>query len=227
VNLYARQLATVLKFAYADGGLAFNPSAVTVTERRVEVPAITAADLKKLYEAAPEEFAPAILFGAFAGLRASEACAVTVADIDFLAGTLTVDKAADKWGEFVKTKTPRSMRTVPLASEVLTLVARACEGKPRGDTVATNADGGVVTTGSFTKAFSRTAATAGVDVTFHALRKYYATTLLANGVNPKAAAKFLGDSVETMLKTYALVQHTDAELARAAISSAFAATVAA
>jgi integrase len=190
VNLYARHLATVLKFAHADGGLGFNPSAVTVSVRRAEVPALTIDQVKKLYEAAPDELAPVILFGAFAGLRASEACAVTVADVDFLHGTLTVDKAVDKWGEFVKTKTARSMRRVPLGPEVLELLARACEGKEREDTIATNAHGGIVTTGTLTKAFTRIAADAGVDTTFHALRKFYATTLLARGVNPTAAAQF-------------------------------------
>jgi integrase len=227
VNIYAKKLATVLRFAHADGGLAFTPSAVTVTERPVEVPALTAAEVASLYEAAPDEFAPAIALGAFAGLRASEACAVTVADVDFLTGILTVDKAVDERGEFVPTKTARSTRKVPLDADVVALLARACEGRDRGDTIATNADGGVLTTSSFAKTFAKVAHAAGVDVSSHALRKFYATTLLAHGVNPKAVAQYLGDSVATMLKTYALVQHTDAELARAATAAAFAAVAAA
>jgi integrase len=227
VNIYAKKLAAVLRFAHADGGLAFTPSAVTVTERPVEVPALTAAEVASLYEAAPDEFAPVIALGAFAGLRASEARAVTVADVDFLTGVVTVDKAVDERGEFVPTKTARSMRKVPLAPEVLTLLARACEGKARDDTIATNADGGVLSTSAFYRTFGEVARSAGVEVTSHALRKFYATTLLAHGVNPKAVAQYLGDSVATMLKTYALVQHTDAELARAATAAAFAAVAAA
>ena len=80
---------------------------------------------------------------------------------------------------------------------------------------------------SFPRTFAAVADAAGVDVTFHALRKYFATTLLASGVNPVAVAKYLGDTVETMLKTYALEQSTDADEASGAIAGAFAATVAA
>lgn len=227
VNLYAKKLSAVLRFAAADGGLGFTPKAVTVPDHVVEVPAITAADVKALYEASPEEFAPAILLGAFAGLRASEAAAVTVADIDWHHGTLSVNKAINDRGEFVTTKTPRSMRTVPLAPGVVAQLAAFARGKPLTDTIATNTEGGVLPSSWFARTFSRVSATAGVPITFHALRKFYATTLLANGVNPKAAAKYLGDSIEVMLRTYALTQSTDAELAKAATASAFAATVAA
>jgi integrase len=227
VNVYAGKLATVLKFAAADGGLSFTPKSATVTEHRIEVPAIGPADIRALYEAASEDFAPVVLLGAFCGLRASEACAVTVGDIDFVAGTLSVNKAVDNKGRFVKTKTPRSIRTIPVADTVLVQLGPVCKGKSPSDTVAVNATGGVISTATFAKTFARVADDAGVDVTSHALRRFFATTLLASGVNPKAVAKFLGDTVETMLRTYALVQTSDDDAARVATAGAFAATVAA
>ena len=227
VNIYASRLATVLRFAAADGAMTFVPRAVKVRTNEHKPMALSPATVRALYEAATEDFAPVIILGAYAGLRASEAAAVSVGDIDFAAGTISVTKAVDDRAEIVATKTPRSMRTIPVPAEVLAELGKACKGRPMTATVAVNADGGALSTGSFAKTFARTAETAGVDVTFHALRKFFATNLLASGVNPTAAAKFLGDRVQTMLATYALELPTDADLARAAIASAFTATIAA
>ena len=161
-------------------------------------------------------------------MRASEAAAITVADIDFVTSTITVNKAVDDKGVFVATKTPRSMRTIPVPPEVLAQLGAGVQGQ-----VADRAGGDEhVTAGSsprtsFAKTFAKVAEAAGVDVTFHALRKYFATTLLSSGVNPVAVAKYLGDTVQTMLATYALEQSTDADEARGAIAAAFRATVAA
>ena len=227
VNIYAAKLCAVLRFAAKDGALSFVPKAVKVRTSVVNGPSIAPADVKALYEASSEDFAPAILLGAYCGLRASEAAAVTVGDIDFTAGTITVSKAVDDRGAFVGLKTARSARVIPVPTEVLAQLGEACKGKGLEAPVAVNADGGILTTSSFAKTFAKTSAAARVDVTFHALRKFFATTLVAAGVNPVAAAKFLGDSVQTMLATYALELPTDAALARDAIGTAYAATVAA
>jgi integrase len=225
-NLYAEKLNAVLRYAADKGAIGFVPRSVKVPVDDLEVPAITVADVRALLEVAPDEFAPAIILGAFAGLRASEAAAVTVADVDWLAGTVTVAKAVDHVGAFVKTKTSKT-RIVPLAPDVVAQLSVYAQGKPSTDTLSTNLNGGVLTAIMYQKMFRAVADEAGLSFTSHALRKFFATTLLANGVNPKAAAKYLGDSLATMLKTYALVQHTDAELARTATAAAFAATVAA
>lgn len=225
VNLYAQKLNAVLNYAAAKGAINFTPHSVRVPVDEVEESAITAAQVRTLLDAAPEEITPAILLGAFAGLRASEACAVTVADVDWTGGALTVNKAVNDWADFVPTKTSKT-RVVPLAPEVVEELAKAAQGKPPTDTLATNLNGGVLSTTMYHKLFKAAVDEVGLDFTTHALRKYYATTLLASGVNPKAAAKFLGDSLETMLRTYALVQATDADMARAATRAAFAAAVA-
>lgn len=225
-NMYASKLATVLRFAAADGGLGFTPKAVTVTQRRTEVPAMTVADVAALYAAAPDDFAPVILLGAFCGLRASEACAVTVGDVDWNVGSVRVSKAVDADGRHDRTKTERSLRTVPVPANVLAELEPQRFRSADAD-LARNYDGGRLTPRCFARTFRAVADDAGVDVTFHALRKFYATTQLAAGVNPKAVARYLGDSVATMLATYALVQPTDDDLARAAIAAAFGATAAA
>ena len=138
-----------------------------------------------------------------------------------------MNKAVDRQGAYVATKTPRSMRTIPMPPEVLAQLGTACRGKPSSSPVATNSFGSTFSTNTFTKTFVRVVDDAGINITFHALRKYFATTLLASGVNPVAVAKFLGDTVEVMLKTYALEQPTDAQMARNAVAAAFEATVAA
>ena len=189
--------------------------------------AITVADVKALYEAAGEDFAPAIILGAYCGLRASEAAGLTVGDIDFTAGEVSITRAANAAGEYVGTKTPRSVRMIPVPVEVLAQLGPYCVGRPADSPVALNGWGGVLSGPSFSRTFAAVAEGAGLDVTFHALRKFFATTLLSSGVNPVAVAKYLGDTVEVMLKTYALEQTTDADEARDAIAAAFQATVAA
>ena len=114
VNLKAAKLNAVLRFAAADGGLAFAPKAVKVKVSEVKRQAITAADVKALFEAASEDFAPAIILGAYCGLRASEAAGLTVGDINFTTGEVSITKAANDAGEYVRTKTPRSVRVIPV-----------------------------------------------------------------------------------------------------------------
>ncbi|RPH76054.1 site-specific integrase, partial [bacterium] len=227
VNVYADKLNAVLCFAAADGGLAFTPKAAKVDHRPEDVPAIALADVRALYEAAPERFAPAILLGAFCGLRASEAAAVTVADVDWTAGTVRVSKAVDARGQYDRTKTKRSVRTVPVPANVLAQLEPHRFRAPDAN-LAVNGRGRRLTTHSVGRAFGVAADDAALgDVTFHALRKFFATSLLARGVNPKAVAQWLGDSVTTMMARYALVQPTDADIARAAIAATFDAVAAA
>lgn len=225
-NLYAKKLATVLRFAAADGGLGFVPQAVLVEERRAEVESISEADVAALFDRADDGFAPVILLGAFCGLRASEAAAVTVGDVDWVTGTLTVSKAVDDRGRTVGTKTANSDRVVPVPGIVLDQLA-AHRFRAKSEPLATNTEGGRITTPVFAKTFRATADAAGLDVTFHALRKFFATTMLAAKVNPKSVAAWLGDTVETMLRTYAQTRADDADAGRAAIAAAFARTAAA
>jgi integrase len=226
VNLYAGKLTAVLRFADRDGGLPFRPSAATVVVHAEDTDVIAPGDVAALYEAAPDGFAPAILLGAFCGLRASEACAVNVGDVDWSAGTLRVSKAVDARGQFCATKTARSMRTIPVPANVLAQL-EPHRFRPADAPLATNLDGRRLLPATYLRTFRIVADDAGVDVTSHALRKFFATTMLAAGVNPKAAARWLGDTVEVMLRTYALVRDDDADVARAAIASAFDATTAA
>ena len=227
VNLHAAKLTSVLRYAAADGGLSFTPKTAKVDDRRGDAVALTPGDVRALYEAATDNFAPAILLGAFCGLRASEVAAVTVGDVDWSAGTVSVSKAIDRHGAFVRTKTARSVRTVPVPANVLDQL-QAHRFRPESEPLARNEHGGFLATSVFAATFRKTADRAGLaDVTSHALRKFFATSMLSAGVNPKAVARWLGDSVETMLATYALTRHDDADAGRAAIAAAFDATAAA
>lgn len=53
----------------------------------------------------------------------------------------------------------------------------------------------------------------GLDISVHELRHTYATNLIANGVDFKTAAKFLGHSVEMTMAIYSHV--TDDMIKRA------------
>lgn len=222
VNQYAGKLSTVLRFAAADGGLDFTPKAVRVAVHVEERPALEAAQVWALHDAAPDGFAPAILLGAFCGLRATEAAAVTVGDIDFTAGTVTVNKAVDNRGRYVKPKTPRSMRTIPIPPAVVAHLAphrfRAADAN-----LAVNFYDRRFTSPTFAMNFAEVAVDAKVDCTFHALRKFFATSQLAAGVNPKTVARYLGDTIEVMLRTYAQVRPEDADASRKAMAEVYAA----
>jgi integrase len=72
-----------------------------------------------LYDAMPDDLRPAILLGAFAGLRRSECAALKVTDVDWLRATIT---PARQWPDR-PLKTVGSAASVPVPRELIEMLS--------------------------------------------------------------------------------------------------------
>lgn len=71
----------------------------------------TTAQVWALHDAMPEPLRPAILLGAFAGLRLAEVCGLRVADVDFMRGIIRPHQQFP--GEPLKTEMSRTAVPIP------------------------------------------------------------------------------------------------------------------
>ena len=227
VRLTWQHLRSCLRAAQADGLLAQVPKVVTPrAESKVAIP--TAEEIDALYAAATPRMRLAICLEARAGLRRSEALGLTVDRIDRERATITVDRQAAQRGArepfaFAPLKTAASHRVVPVSTETieeLPMLVDAehglvldVDGRPWADTV-------------FGVTWPKLAHQVGIRCSFHDLRHYFCSTLLASGINPKAVAKVAGHSSPAVtLQTYAHVMPDDDERIRQALSGAVAPVV--
>lgn len=144
-----------------------------------------------------------IAFSVFLGLRRSETIALKWEDIDYDKQTISIYKARvkGKSGEFVEktTKTTSSKRVLHIPSNLM-------EALPKKDSVSPKAyiiDDSIIALDSL---YRRTAKKIGFNYNFHALRHYYASVLLAQGIPNKYAQKQMGHATDNMLKQ--VYQHT-------------------
>ncbi|MCD7823441.1 MAG: site-specific integrase [Oscillospiraceae bacterium] len=157
-----------------------------------------------------------IMFGAFYGLRRSEAIGMKWDAIDFERNTITVQHTVTSCNLDGKltlvasdtTKTKSSMRTLPLVPFVKErlLIKREeqeenrrlcgrCYNKEYLDYVCVNELGDIITPQAVTSGFSRFLKSNGFrHIRFHDLRHSCASLLLANGVPMKQIQEWLGHS---------------------------------
>ena len=125
--LHAR-LGQVLGDAVHDGILPRNPvSRRTSPAAGKQRPYVaTTEQVWALYEAVPKHMQPAILLGAFVGLRTAEAVALRVDDVDFMRGVVrpTVQHGG------VQLKTKLSQTPVPIPNELALLLSAAVADLP-------------------------------------------------------------------------------------------------
>jgi len=175
-----------------------------------------------LYDAMPEHLRPAVLLGAFAGLRTSETCALRTCDVDFMRGVVS---PVIQWpAEPLKSETSRT--PVPIPRTLALELASAVE-KYAGETVVTDRLGRPCTPWDLQDAV-RTAR-AEVDglpegFHYHDLRHYFASLLIGSGADVKVVQKRLRHaSAMTTLNTYGHMWPDADESARTAVGVVLAA----
>lgn len=153
-----------------------------------------AALLDHVAERDPVLFA-AVLLGAFGPLRRGEVCALTGADVDRIAGTVTVRRnmvagPGNVW-TVKQPKTAAGYRVIQFPPEVM---ARLPEAGPEDRLVP-------ITPGALSKRFKRAAAACGLpDVHFHGLRHFGASVLHSWGVPDVYILKRGGWSSDYVMK---------------------------
>jgi integrase len=234
--LHAR-LSQILTDAVHDGLLPRNPCS-----RRTAPPAgrqrafiATTDQMWALHDAMPEHLRPAILLGAFAGLRVAEVCGLRVADVDFLRAVIA--PAVQYPAEDLKTD--ESKTPIPVARELVEALSASMVGRPASAWVIADEAGGQVGPWQVQRAVraARAAATykdaegekiEGLpeEFRFHDLRHYYASLLISEGSDVKVVqARLRHASAKTTLDTYAHLWPDTEESTRTATGKVLAARV--
>lgn len=211
-----RRLSQIMADAVHDGILARNPCSRRTSPGAPDArPYVaTTAQVWALHDAVPEAIRPAILLGAFAGLRVSEASGLRSADVDFMRGVVRPEV---QWkGEPLKSKASR--QAVPIPRELATMLATSAE------TVVADEFGRPVAPWTVERAVrSARAKVEGLPerFRFHDLRHYFASMLIASGLDVKVVQTRLRHaSAMTTLNTYGHLMPDSDETSRAAVGAA-------
>ena len=166
--------------------------------------------------------------GAGLGLRQGEAFGLSVDRP--LAGRVKIDRQLKRTAigvELGRLKTERSYRTVPLPQSVARELAAHLEHFPNDDPdgpVFVAPLGGRLRRDVWNRqALKPAVAKAGIDrLTFHALRHFFASTLIRANHAPAIVAARLGNTAQMVHQTYSHLWPDDDDRTRAAIDDVFA-----
>jgi integrase len=200
------RLRQVLGDAVHDGLLGRNPCS-----RRTSPPmgkakcyVATTEQVWALHDAMPEHLQAAILLGAFAGLRISEACGLRAADVDFTRGVV---HPRMQYGG-APLKTDGSAAPIPVPRELTLLLSAAVARHPSGWMVPRSITGGDRPCSPNTVEEAVRTARAKVPglpekFCFHDLRHYLASLLIASGADIKTVqARMRHATAATTLDVY-------------------------
>ena len=196
------RLSQLFTDAVHDGLVARNPcSRRTSPGMGKQRPYVaTTQQVWAMYEAVPEGVRPAILLGAHAGLRLAEAAALRVEDVDFATGVVS---PSIQWLD-EPLKSDMSRTPIPIPKEMAHLLAEAIQ-LGDGRFLASDQWGNPAGPWTIERAIRACRATAGLpnDFRFHDLRHYFASLLIASGLDVKVVqARLRHASAKTTLDTY-------------------------
>lgn len=217
--LHAR-LAQVLADAVHDGVLARSPASRRTSPRTgSQRPYVASTEqVWALHDAMGERFRAGLLLAAFAGLRLAEVCGLRVADVDFMRGI--VSPVQQYPADPLKTEMSRTPVPIP---ESLALTLSAHVAQFSAEWLLADEWGHQLGPWQLQRAFR--AARTTVDrlpegFRFHDLRHYYASLLIASGLDVKVVQTRLRHaSAKTTLDTYGHLWPDSDDSTRAAINS--------
>ncbi|WP_230206406.1 tyrosine-type recombinase/integrase [Microbacterium gorillae] len=218
--LHAR-LAQVFTDAVHDGLVSKSPCSRRTSPAAAKQRAYVATtdQVWALHDSIDRGFRPAILLGAFAGLRVAEAVALRVEDVDFMRGVVT---PAIQYPD-LPLKTEMSKTPIPIPPE-LAVMLNANVVEWGSGTIVVGTFGRAVTPYRMEEAFRQ--ARAKVDglpdgFRYHDLRHYFASLLIAAGLDIKTVqARLRHASAKTTLDTYGHLWPDKDESSRAAVAAA-------
>lgn len=219
-----RRFAQVMGDAVHDGLIPRSPcSRKTSPGAAGQRPYVaTTEQVWALHDAMPPHLRPAVLLGAFVGLRTAEVAALRVSDVDFLRGVIT---PAVQYPDLpLKSETSRTAVPIPreLAREFAAYVTRYA-----GSTLVTDELGRPSSPWAIERGI-RTARKSVPDLPagfrFHDLRHYFASLLIGSGADVKVVQRRLRHkNATTTLNVYGHIWPDADESARAAVGAVLAA----
>jgi integrase len=232
VELVYRWVSTIFKAAVGDRLIAVSPcGGIKLPKQdRGEIVPLAIEAVEALADAVPERYRALILLAAGTGLRQGECFGLTVDRVDFLRRLVRVDRqligVTAGVPHFGPPKSQAGFRTVPMPVVVTeTLAVHLTQFEPGAhNLVFTNSKGSPLRRSTFGDTWRRAVDAAPVPsgTTFHDLRHFYASLLIAHGCSVKAVQKRLGhqSAVET-LDTYSHLWPDSDDETRDAIDAAF------
>lgn len=215
------RLSQLLNDAVHDGVIARNPcSRRTSPGTGSQRPYVaTTEQVWALHDRMPTGLRPAILLGAFVGLRLAEAAALRPDDVDFMRGVIS---PAIQWpAEPLKSEISRT--PIPIPNELSLLLAAAVAAGD-GSTIVSNEIGRPAGPWLIERAVRDARTTvAGLPEGFryHDLRHYFASLLIADGLDVKTVqARLRHASAKTTLDVYGHMWPDKDEASRAAVAAA-------
>lgn len=174
--------------------------------------ALTPEQVAAIYGAADEPAVKvAIGLAATTGMRRGEVCGLKWSDIDPETGLVTIERAwvSDDHGQHLSTPKSGKKRTIPLGPFGEQVLAdweakQRAEWGELGEWVVSWVNGDEpFSARALTHDFGRLAKSLDIDATFHDLRHFAQSQLVAAGIDPVTAARRGGHTPEIMLGTYA------------------------
>ncbi|WNM25650.1 tyrosine-type recombinase/integrase [Demequina capsici] len=214
--IHAR-LSQIMSDAVHDGVIARNPCSRRTSPRsgKQRPYVATTAQVWALHDAMPEHLRPAVLLGAFAGLRIAEACGLRISDVDFMRGIVSpaVQYPADPL------KSEMSRTPVPIPHELALELSKYAAGERW---MLEDMLGVQVGPWQVERAVRAARGPAGLPegFRFHDLRHYFASLLIQAGCDVKIVQTRLRHaSATTTLNTYAHMWPDTEESTRAAVAN--------
>jgi integrase len=241
VHALHRRLAQIMGAAVEDGLIRISPcSRKTSPGTGSQRPYVaTTEQVWALHDAMPARLRPAVLLGAFAGLRLAETCGLRAGDVDFMRGV--IHPAVQYPGEPLKT--PASRQAIPIPQSMALQLARNVTSDPgrnvtgpraglaNNQTVEpeNNQTGSATLLGVAPTTLAHAVKAARVRVPglpggfrYHDLRHYFASLLIASGADVKTVqARLRHKSAKTTLDTYSHLWPDRDESTRAAVEAVF------
>ena len=184
----------------------------------------TTAQVWALHDAMPEHLRAAVLLGAFAGLRVAEVSGLRVADVDFTRGIV---HPVQQWPS-EPLKTEGSDAEIPIPNDLALMLSSSVAQWP-GEMLVTNGHGGGCGPWVIDRAVREVRPTIeGLpeQFSFHDLRHYFASLLIASGADIKTVqARMRHALATTTLNVYGHLWPDVDESTRSAVGAVIAARV--
>lgn len=222
-------LSRLLEGAARAGIIAANPARLARRPREDRVlsarsRALTLAEANTLLDLVPSGPYRDYLTGlVFTGMRAGEASALRVGDVDLAHGLIYVRRSfSPAGGGRVQEQSPKSHkeRTVPIPAALRPTIARRVKGRGRNDLVFTGPNGGRMSTSNVRRAVAWETLRSLLDrpdLRIHDLRHTFATLLLDAGVAVNDVKEVLGHSSIQVTEKYTRAREAFAARANSAL----------
>jgi integrase len=201
VNNILACLGKLLRYAHETEVIASVPKIKLLKLPPSKFDFLTFEELERLLEPVKDdvERRAIVLLGAEAGLRMSEIMALEWADVDLVAGKLTVRRCA--WKGIVGSPKGGRERTVPLTNRLA--AALRAHRHLRSERVFTRADGSLLTPSVIESTLKYASKRAGLRlVRSHMLRHTFCSHLAMRGAPPKAIQELAGHATLAMTMRY-------------------------